>query len=287
MYRAAGFASHPATELQLQAGLIPPGTGGHPSEWHLPERVTVPKPACSQVENRGRAAVTPHSDVPGPGQWPRASPGLCTGQVTSKGQLLTLLWYPKRLAVQCHHLVQDPSELVKHLQVLFFAHTWVVEPGQPSLQHTHYDWAPFRPARPRPVAACRGGVEGSGLCFRSCSRKTQTLQLEEKETKIQTSCPFHPRLPFQYRPLPVLYMHLSSREPPAGDISRLQGASGPCPELICTFIRLYNPHPRLQPEPDAQEVASRSWSRVRNKLHVSSAKADAHPVGCCTSVGGA
>lgn len=162
----------------------------------------VPKPACSPVNNRGRAVVTLHSDVPGSGQWPRASPGPRTGQVTSKGQLLTLLWYPKCLAVQCHHLVQDPSELVKHLQVLLFAHAWVVEPGQPSLQHTHSDWAPFSPARPRPAAACRRRADGPGLRFRTCPGKMQTLQLEEKETKIQTSCPFHPRRPFNTGPSP-------------------------------------------------------------------------------------
>lgn len=64
------------------------------------------------------------------------SPGSCTGQVTSKGELLTLLWYPKRLTVQRHHLMEDPSELVKHFQVLLLAHTWVIEPGQPCLQQT-------------------------------------------------------------------------------------------------------------------------------------------------------
>lgn len=146
----------------------------------------MPKPACSQVDNRGRAVVvTSRSDVPGLGQWPRASPGSCTGQVTSKGQLLTLLWYPKRLAVQCHHLVQDPSELVKHLQVLLFTHTWVVEPGQPSLQHTHSDWAPSEPARPRPAAACTGGAGGLHLASEAALERCKRCSLRRKKRKFK------------------------------------------------------------------------------------------------------
>lgn len=58
-----------------------------------------PKATWEQAGNRGKEVVTPHSDVPGPRWWLSALPGLCTGQGTSKGQLLTLLWYPKRLTV--------------------------------------------------------------------------------------------------------------------------------------------------------------------------------------------
>lgn len=50
-----------------------------------------------------------------------------------------LLWYPECLAVERHHLMKDPAELVKHFQVLF-THTRVVEAGQPSLQQTDSHW---------------------------------------------------------------------------------------------------------------------------------------------------
>lgn len=57
----------------------------------------------------------------------------CLGHVAAKEQLLTLLWYPKRLVVQRHDLVKDAAELVQDFQALLLAHARVVEARQPCL----------------------------------------------------------------------------------------------------------------------------------------------------------
>lgn len=91
------------------------------------EQVARPKPAALRQGTGGRR-LSPLARSS-----PRASRGPGKGRVAARGSLLTLLWYPERLAVERHHLMQDASELVKHFQVLLFTHTRVIEPRQPGL----------------------------------------------------------------------------------------------------------------------------------------------------------
>lgn len=65
-------------------------------------------------------------------------------EADTKGQLLTLLWYPQGLTVGHHHLMQHTSELVEHSEALLFPNTRVVEAWQPGLQQT--EGQPSRPA---------------------------------------------------------------------------------------------------------------------------------------------
>lgn len=65
-------------------------------------------------------------------------------EADTKGQLLTLLWYPQGLTVGHHHLMQHTSELVEHSEALLLPNTRVVEAWQPGLQQT--EGQPSRPA---------------------------------------------------------------------------------------------------------------------------------------------